>query len=43
LEVNNVTIADAKGGEIERETLIPGTLHGQVVGVDQLFSSAGQK
>lgn len=43
LEVNNVTIADAKGGEIERETLIPGTLHGQVVGVDQLFSNAGQK
>lgn len=43
LEVNHVTVADAKGGEIERETLIPGTLHGQVVGVDQLFSNAGQK
>lgn len=45
LEVNHVTIADAEGGEIERETLIPGTLHGQVVGVDKLFSgsTAGQK
>lgn len=43
LEVNHVTVADAKGGEIEHETLIPGTLHGQVVGVDQLFSNAGQK
>src|SRR5207249_11437982 len=35
LEVNHVTIADAKTGEVERETLIPGTLHGQVVGVDK--------
>ena len=45
LEVNHVTIADAKGGGIDRETLIPGTLHGQVVGVDKLFSgtNAGQK
>ena len=43
LEVNHVTIADAKTGEVERETLIPGTLHGQVVGVDKLFSDAGQK
>jgi outer membrane protein len=43
LEVNRVTIADAKTGEVERETLIPGTLHGQVVGVDKLFSNAGQK
>lgn len=45
LEVNHVTIADAEGGVIERETLIPGTLHGQVVGVDKLFpgSDAGQK
>jgi hypothetical protein len=38
-----VTIADAKSGEVERETLIPGTLHGQVVGVEKLFSNAGQK
>jgi outer membrane protein TolC len=43
LEVNRVTIADAKTGEVERETLIPGTLHGQVVGVERLFSNAGQK
>lgn len=45
LEVHHVTIADAEGGTIERETLIPGTLHGQVVGVDKLFSgsAAGQK
>lgn len=43
LEVNHVTIADAKTGEVEHETLIPGTLHGQVVGVDKLFPSDGQK
>lgn len=45
LEVNHVTIADAQSGEVERETLIPGTLHGQVVGVDKLYSgaTAGQK
>jgi outer membrane protein TolC len=43
LEVNRVTLADAFTGEVERETLIPGTLHGRVVGVDKLFSSAGQK
>ena len=45
LEVNHVTIADAEGGGIDRETRIPGTLHGQVVGVDRLFSgtNAGQK
>jgi outer membrane protein TolC len=43
LEVNRVTIADAKSGEADRDTLIPGTLHGQVVGTDKLFSNAGQK
>src|SRR5438128_3931716 len=43
LEVNRVTIADAKSGEAERETLIPGTLHGQVVGTDKLFFNTGQK
>jgi outer membrane protein len=43
LEVNRVTIADAKSGEAERETLIPGTLHGQVVGTERLFSDSGQK
>lgn len=43
LEVNRVTIADAKTGEVERDTLIPGTLHGQVIGTEKLFSNAGQK
>jgi outer membrane protein len=43
LEANRVTIADAKSGEVERETLIPGTLHGQVVGTEKLFSNTGQK
>ena len=37
LEVNSVSIADAKHGEIERDTLIPGTLHGTVVGTEDLF------
>jgi outer membrane protein len=39
LEVNHVTIADSKSGEVERETLIPGTLHGKVVGTDELLKS----
>lgn len=43
LEVNRVTIADAKTGEVERETLIPGTLHGQVVGTEKLYSNSGQQ
>ena len=42
LEVNRVTIADAKSGEAERETLIPGTLHGQVVGTDKLSFMSDQ-
>jgi len=38
LEVNNVTIADSgKGGAIEKDTQIPGTINGQVVGTDKLF------
>jgi outer membrane protein len=38
LEVNNVNIADSgKGGTIEKDNLIPGTLNGQVVGTDKLF------
>jgi len=37
LEVNHVTIADALSGEVERESLIPGTLHGRVVGTEKLF------
>jgi outer membrane protein TolC len=43
LEVNRVTIADARSGEVQRETLIPGTLHGKVVGTENLFSDGGQK
>jgi outer membrane protein len=39
LEVNHVTIADGKSGEVERDTLIPGTLHGKVVGTDDLLKS----
>jgi outer membrane protein len=41
LEVNRVTIATtgtkSGGSEVEPESLIPGTLHGQVVGTDKLF------
>jgi outer membrane protein TolC len=39
LEVNSVTIAGAKKGDIERETLIPGTRNGQVVGTEELFKA----
>jgi len=39
LEVNSVTIAGAKKGDIERETLIPGTRNGQVVGTGELFKA----
>jgi hypothetical protein len=41
--VNHVTIADAKTGEVERETLIPGTLHGKVVGTEDLFKDGGMR
>lgn len=37
LDVNHVTIADAKTGEVERATLIPGTLHGKVVGAEDVL------
>lgn len=37
LEANRVTIADAKTGNVERDTLIPGTLNGQVVGTQELI------
>jgi outer membrane protein len=37
LETNRVTIADSKSGETGRDTLIPGTLNGKVVGTDALF------
>jgi outer membrane protein len=43
LEVNHVTIADAKSGEADRDTLIPGTLHGQVVGTEKFFNPGGQR
>ncbi len=43
LEVNHVTIADAKSGDVERETLIPGTLHGKVVGTDDFFRDQGRR
>jgi outer membrane protein len=43
LEVNHVTIADARSGEADRDTLIPGTLHGQVVGTEKLFNPEGQR
>jgi outer membrane protein len=43
LEVNHVTIADAKSGEVERETLIPGTLHGKVVGTKDLLRDSGMR
>jgi outer membrane protein TolC len=42
LEVNSVTIAGAQKGVIERDSLIPGTLNGQVVGTEQLFKSLDQ-
>jgi len=40
LEVNSVTIASK--GLIEKDTLIPGTLNGQVVGTDRLFRELEQ-
>jgi outer membrane protein TolC len=43
LDVNHVTIADAKSGDVERETLIPGTLHGRVVGTENLFADGGSR
>jgi outer membrane protein TolC len=43
LDVNHVTIADAKSGEVERETRIPGTLHGKVVGTEEIFRNDGMR
>jgi len=38
LDVNRVTIANNNGGaSFDKDTLIPGTLNGQVVGTDKLF------
>lgn len=42
LEVNNVRIAGVKKGDIERDSLIPGTLNGQVVGTEALFKALEQ-
>jgi outer membrane protein TolC len=42
LEVNRVTIADAKSGNVDRETLIPGTLNGHVVGTEKIFQNQDQ-
>ncbi|HEY2821571.1 MAG TPA: TolC family protein [Candidatus Acidoferrum sp.] len=42
LDVNRVTIADAKHGQVEHESLIPGTLNGKVVGVDKIFNNQTQ-
>ncbi len=37
LAVNRVAVADVKSGDVERETLIPGTLHGVVAGTQKSF------
>jgi len=37
LEVNHITIADAKSGNVERDTLIPGTVDGEVLGDRQKY------
>jgi outer membrane protein TolC len=37
LEVNKITISDAKRGEVERNTLIPGTIHGEIVGAREKY------
>jgi outer membrane protein len=42
LEVNHVTIADGKSGEVERDTLIPGTLHGKVVGTEDILKTLSE-
>jgi outer membrane protein len=43
LQINSVTIAGAKKGDIEKGTLIPGTLNGQVVGTEDLFKALDDK
>lgn len=44
LEVNRVTIANSGTpsgvSEFEKDTLIPGTLHGKVVGTDKIFTNS---
>jgi outer membrane protein len=39
LDVNHVSIADAKSGGQDPGTLIPGTLNGKVIGTDELLKS----
>jgi outer membrane protein len=43
LEVNRVTIAETKSGEVEHASLIPGTLHGQIVGMDKVYREIESK
>jgi outer membrane protein TolC len=43
LEVNSVTLAGVKKGDIEKDTLIPGTRNGQVVGTEELFKALDDK
>ena len=43
LQVNGVTIADGKNGQTERDTLIPGTRNGQVIGTDALYRELDDK
>jgi hypothetical protein len=38
LDVNSVTIANNKG-TVEKDTLIPGTVNGQVVGTEELIKA----
>ncbi len=37
LDVNRVSIADARSGTVERDTLIPGTFHGEVIGTQKTY------
>jgi len=37
LDVNHIAIADAKSGQVHRETRIPGTVNGALIGQRQTF------
>jgi len=37
LDVNRVSIADARSGTVEQDTLIPGTFHGEVIGTQKAY------
>ncbi|HUL32391.1 MAG TPA: TolC family protein [Candidatus Eisenbacteria bacterium] len=43
LQINSVTIAGAKKGELDRDTMIPGTLNGEVVGTDAIWKALDSK